>query len=416
MRQVRPSRGWWGIVALAGLWACETARNPGGVQRDVIPPLITLTSSADTQQIASGLQFTVAASDNLGLKDIQLTYTGGYLAQTDTVFNTTVTTFNVGKSITFPANSGAGGLITITGTATDGAGNSSSSTITIFLSNVQALTVTLLQPVPPAVAASGKNIPVQVQARQLGGIATVGFIITPRNAVVDPTTPPSDSLVFTPPATGMVLVKFDSANVSAGNLTTVDSTFALGLPLADSALPKSIVVRGYACDLATARNCAYSQTSTVITGAPRRLSAAGVRAASGGGVDTVVVVAGITRPLPLGGHIADAIYNTTRRELYLTNDALGRVEVFDVATKTFDPTAILTAGPVPWGIALWPADTLGRCDANRIVVADADAEQHDAVRRTGHPSDGEAHPDHEPRFAVRAPVLGARRSRLERLG
>src|SRR5256885_12277548 len=52
---------------------------------------------------------------------------------------------------------------------------------------------------------------------------------------------------------------------SAGNLTTVDSTFALGLPLADSALPKNIVVRGYACDLATARNCAYSQTSTVIT-------------------------------------------------------------------------------------------------------------------------------------------------------
>src|SRR5256886_406651 len=466
MRQVRVVRGWWGMVALAGLWACETARNPGGVQRDLIPPVITLTANADTEPIASGLQFSVDASDNLGLKDVQLTYTGGYLAQTDTVFNSAVTSFNVGKSITFPANSGAGGLITIIGRATDGAGNFSEDTITVFLSNVQALTVTLLQPVPPAVAASGKNIPVQVEARQLGGIATVGFILTPRNAAADPTTPPSDSLVFTPPArqppdtiytdtltvqagftsftvtafavdaggrralsppvtvtvqtpgndvtppavshtissrvevndnitvhatdpsgiswigfrvetpatppaTGMVLVKFDSANVSAGNLTTVDSTFALGLPLADSALPKSIVVRGYACDLATARNCAYSQTSTVITGAPRRLSAADVRAASGGGVDTVVVVAGITRPLPLGGHIADAIYNTTRRELYLTNDALGRVEVFDVATKTFDPTAILTAGPVPWGIALWPADPLGRSDANRIVVADA---------------------------------------------
>src|SRR5256886_12687314 len=89
----------------------------------------------------------------------------------------------------------------------------------------------------------------------------------------------------TAPATGLVLVKFDSANVSAGNLTTVDSTFALGLPLADSALPKSIVVRGYACDLATARNCAYSQTSTVITGAPRRLRAAAAAAAArrGGG-------------------------------------------------------------------------------------------------------------------------------------
>src|SRR5437660_3417828 len=465
MRQVRRSRGWWGIVALAGLWACETARNPSGSTFDLIPPVITLTASADTQPIASGLQFTVTASDNLSLKDIQLTYSGGYIAQTDTVFTQTTTTFNQAKSITFPANSGAGGLIKIVGRASDGAGNFATDSITIFLSNVQALTVTLLQPVPPAIASSGKNIPVQVEARQLGGIATLGFIITPRNAVVDPTTPPTDSLVFTPPArqppdtiytdtlavqngftsftvtafavdaggrralsppvtvtvqtpgndltppavshsissrvevndnvtvhatdpsgiswigfrvdtpatspaTGLVLVKFDSVNVSAGNLTTVDSTFALGLPLADSALPKSIVVRGYACDLATARNCAFSQTSTVITGAPRRLSAAGVRAASGGGVDTVVVVAGITRPLPLGGHIADAIYNTNRRELYLTNDALGRVEVFDVGTKTFF-APILSAGPVPWGIALWPVDTLGHYDNNRIVVADA---------------------------------------------
>src|SRR6266480_765533 len=466
MRQVRVVRGWWGMVALAGLWACETARNPGGVQHDLIPPIITLTANADTEPIASGLQFTVDASDNLGLKDVQLTYTGGYLAQTDTVFNTTVTTFNVGESITFPANSGAGGLITIIGRATDGAGNFASDTITVFLSNVQALTVTLLQPVPPAVASSGKNIPVQVEARQLGGIATLGFIITPRNAVVDPTTPPTDSLVFTPPArqppdtiysdtltvqngftsftvtafavdaggrralsppvtvtvqtpgndltppavshsissrvevndnvtvhatdpsgiswigfrvdtpatppaTGLVLVKFDSVNVSAGNLTTVDSTFALGLPLADSALPKSIVVRGYACDLATARNCAFSQTSTVITGAAARPRAMSVSAASGTGVDTVVVVAGVTRPLPLGGHIADAIYNVNRRELYLTNDALGRVEVFDVASKTFSPTGIVTAGPVPWGIALFPVDTLGHYDANRVVVADA---------------------------------------------
>src|SRR5947208_3124217 len=466
MRQVRVVRGWWGMVALAGLWACETARNPGGVQHDLIPPIITLTANADTEPIASGLQFTVDASDNLGLKDVQLTYTGGYLAQTDTVFNTTVTTFNVGESITFPANSGAGGLITIIGRATDGAGNFASDTITVFLSNVQALTVTLLQPVPPAVASSGKNIPVQVEARQLGGIATLGFIITPRNAVVDPTTPPTDSVLFTPPArqppdttytdtltvqagftsftvtafavdaggrrslsppvtvtvqtpgndltppavshtissrvevndnitvhatdpsgiswigyrvdtpatppaTGLVLVKFDSVNVSAGNLTTVDSTFALGLPLADSALPKSIVVRGYACDLATARNCAFSQTSTVITGAAARPRAMGVSAASGNGVDTVVVVAGVTRPLPLGGHIADAIYNVNRRELYLTNDALGRVEVFDVAAKTFSPTGIVTAGPVPWGIALFPVDTLGHYDANRIVVADA---------------------------------------------
>jgi len=465
MQQVRTARGWCAVAALAAaVAACETARNPGGVKLDAIPPNIAL-SAADTQQIANGLQFTVDASDNLGLKEVLLTYSDPTIGQTDTIFNTTVTSFNKSIKISFPANSGSGGNITITGRATDGAGNFTQATTVVVLKNVQALTVELLAPTAPAVASTGKNIQVQVHAQQLGGLQALGFIIVPRSAVVDPTTPPSDSVVFTPPArqppdttytdtltvqagftsftvtafavdaagrrvlsnpvtvqvqtpgndvtapavshtissrvevndnitvhatdpsgiywigfrvdtaatppaTGLVLVKFDSADVSAGNLTTVDQTFALQLPLVDNQLPKSVVVRGYACDLATARNCAYSQTSTVITGsAPRR---APLRAAAAGaGQDTVTVVAGTTHALPFGGHIADAIYNSNRRELYLTNDVLGRVEVYDLATNTFDPNGIITAGPVPWGIALWPVDTTGTYDVNRVVVADA---------------------------------------------
>ena len=471
MQQRRGVRGWCVLVAVAGaVGACETARNPGGVLRDVNPPTIVLTPAADTQQIAAGLSFTVNATDNLGLKDIRLTYAGGYIAQTDTIFNTAVTSYNQGTRITFPAGSGAGGLITIIGRATDGAGNFSEDTIVVFLSNVQALSVTLVAPTAPALASTGKNIPVEVHAQQLGGIATIGFIIVPRAAVVDPTVPPSDSLVFTPPArqppdtfytdtltvqagfttftvtgfavdaggrrafsntvtvtvqtpgndvtppavshtissrvevndniavhatdpsgikvmgfrvdtalaavppfTGVTPLKFVlDSTMAAGNLTTVDKVFALALPLADSGLPKSVVIRGYACDLAVARNCAYSQTSTVIAGSPPRgVAALALAIGASGGVDTVVVVAGTTHSLPFGGHIADAIYNSNRRELYLTNDALGRVEVYNLATNTFDPTGIITAGPVPWGIALWPVDTLGTYDPNRVVVADA---------------------------------------------
>ena len=469
MQQMRPVRAWCAIVAFAAVvGACETARNPGGIQRDVNPPSIVLSAAADTQAIASGLSFSVNATDNLGLKDIRITYSGGYLAQTDTIFNTTVTSYTQGTRVTFPAGSGAGGFITIIGRATDGAGNFAEDTIVVFLSNVQALSVTLVAPTAPAVASTGKNIPIEVHAQQLGGIERIGFIVVPRNAVTDPTTPPTDSLVFTPPQrqppdtfysdtltvqpgftsftvtgfavdaggrrafsntvtvtvqtpgndltpptvshsissrvevndnvavhatdpsgikvmgfrvdtalaalppfTGVVPLKFVlDSSMAATNLTTVDRVFALALPLADSGLPKSVVIRGYACDLATARNCAYSQTSTVITGsAPRR---APLRAgAASGGVDTVVVVAGTTHSLPFGGHIADAIYNSNRRELYLTNDALGRVEVYNLATNTFDPNGIITAGPVPWGIALWPVDTLGTYDPNRVVVADA---------------------------------------------
>src|SRR5213594_1050964 len=467
MQQRRGVRGWCVLVALAGaVGACETARNPGGVQLDRIAPTIAL-SAADTQQIANGLQFSVDASDNLGLKEILVTFSDPTIAQTDTIFNTTVTSFNQGTKITFPANSGSGGSITITGRATDGAGNFTQATTVVFLSNVQALTVDLLAPTAPAVASTGKNILVQVHAQQLGGIATIGFIVVPRAAVVDPTVPPTDSLVFTPPArqppdtfyadtltvqpgfttftvtgfavdaagrpkltnpvtvtvqtpgndvtpptvshsissrvevndnvtvhatdpSGIKVMGFrvDTAlaavppftvtplkfvldsTMAAGNLTTVDKVFALALPLSDSGLPKSVVIRGYACDLAVARNCAYSQTSTVIAGSAPR-PAAPMAIGASGGVDTVIVVAGTTHSLPFGGHIADAIYNSNRRELYLTNDVLGRVEVYNLATNSFDPNGIITAGPVPWGIALWPVDTLGTYDPNRVVVADA---------------------------------------------
>ncbi|HEV2749173.1 MAG TPA: hypothetical protein VGV12_01470 [Gemmatimonadales bacterium] len=465
MPRLRVVRAWWGTLALiAGLWGCETARNPGGVQRDVIPPTITLSATADTQQIASGLAFTVNATDNLSLKDIQLTYSGGYIAQTDTVFTSATPSVTIGEHISFPASSGAGGLIKVVGRATDGGGNFAIDSIFIFLSNVQALKVNLLAPAVGALASTGKNLTVAVQAQQLGGIQRVGFIIVPRSAVTDPTTPPTDSLVFvntfppdttytdtltvaattgtftvtgfavdaggrrglsntitvtvqsaandvTPPVvshtiaarvqvsdsitvhatdpSGISLIGFQvdtsltltgpalslvTLDVSAANLTDVTRAFSLGLAALINQFPKSVIVRGYACDLATpTHNCGYSTTSTVITAPPRRSGPA--RAANpSGGTDTVIVVAGFTRPLPLGGSIADAIYDSTRRELYLTNPALSRVEVFQVANSTFVASGIPSAGAQPWGIALWPKDTLGHY-ADTIVVANSGGTQ-----------------------------------------
>src|SRR5438552_821067 len=123
MLQGRGVRALWGTgVLLTAVWACETARNPGGIQRDLTPPTISLTKAApDTQDISAGLTFSVSATDNLGLKDIRLTYTGGYLALTDTVFFSTLTAATIPVHITFPSGSGAGGLIRIVGRATDGA-------------------------------------------------------------------------------------------------------------------------------------------------------------------------------------------------------------------------------------------------------------------------------------------------------
>jgi hypothetical protein len=462
MRIVTRGTVLWGISALALLiWACETSRN-FGPQRDVISPAILLTNSAgDTQDIAGGLRFSVGAVDNLALKSVRLTFSGGLIGQLDTVFTQLqLKEYAVNHTLNFSPNSGAGGGIQIIGRATDGAGNFAEDTINIFLSNVQALRVRLVLPSPGALASTGKGIPVDVIAVQQSGITKIGFLVSPAGSVTNPTTPPNDSIVFTPPFadsveyvdtlvvipssgtfnvvgfaedsagrrgftsvvtvqiqsvatdntvpevahrigervevddtvhvrvqdpsavawigfrvdTNNVLMKFDTVNVAAGNLTDVTRHFTLGLQ-ALSPLPRTIVVRGYGCDAAVSRNCSYTNSTTLIPSPPLRTKGMAISTyeppmAPQALIDTVIVVSGITRPLPFGGKIADAIFNGNDSSLYLTNPVLGRVEIFQVANTAFVAAGIPTAGPQPWGIALWPRDTLGGYK-DTIIVANS---------------------------------------------
>ncbi len=467
MRLVRRSNAILSIGALAlAVYACETARRISG-NPDTQSPTVTLTSTAgDTQDIAGGLRFNVQASDNLGLKTIDLVFSGGLNGVLDTVFHSAVTAYNVSHTLTFGVNSGNGGNITIIARATDGRGNFAADTITIFLSNVQALQVTLISPTAGAVASQNRSIPGEVRAIQNSGIAKVGFLVNPPGAVANPTTPPNDSLVFigslqdtvdyvdtltvlaatgtfdivgfaedsagrrlfttvitvtvqsaandvTVPqvshkigprvevddtiivratdasaiawigfrvdtgAAPAVLLKFDTVFVGAGNLTDVTrrASLNLGSVLPPGVLPHSIVVRGYACDGAAARNCSYTNNTTLLPSAPvsgARTSKANSRPSMSptGLIDTVIVVNGVTVPLTGSGSIVDAIYNANRRELYLTNPALNRVDVFQVANTSFVAGGIPTAGGQPWGIAMWPRDTLGGYK-DTIIVADA---------------------------------------------
>ena len=455
MRHARRGTILWGLVVSAlAFWGCETGRNTG-IQTDNTSPSITLTNTAgDTQDISGGLRFNVSAVDNLSLKSIRLTFSGGYIALTDTIFRSQTKTYTVGRTITFPGNSGAGGNIMIVGRATDGANNFAEDTIFIFLSNVQALRVTLISPQPGALASQGGGIPVDIQAVQNTGIAKIGFLVAPRASVSDPTTPPVDSIVYTAPLadsvefvdtlivlpnsgtfnivgfaedsagrrgfsnvvtvtiqsaandvtkptvahriaprvevddtvtvratdaspiswigfrvdTNGVLLRFDTVNVAAGNLTDITRRFSLGLQ-GLTPLPRTIVVKGYACDGAAARNCDYTNSTTLLPTPPVQFLGGPARSAQGL-IDTVIVVAGVTVPLPFGGRIADAIFNANDSSLYLTNPDLSRVEIFQVANTSFVAAGIPTAGPQPWGIALWPRDTLGNY-GDSIVVANS---------------------------------------------
>jgi hypothetical protein len=358
--RARSARVVWagGTVLAAAVLACETTRNPGGIQRDLTPPIITLVNTgADTQPIAGGLQFAINASDNLGLKTVEVFFSGGHIGTADTTFTSQVTDFTLQQTVNFSAGSGAGGIVRIVGRATDGAANSAADTIYIFLSNVSALRVYLLGPGAGAVASFGRGIPVDVSAAQNEGIRKIGFLVSSTvsaTPVVNPTVPPNDSILFSVPysdsvryvdtlvvnqstgtfnvvafaedssgrrgtssvvtitilspvndtaapqvdhtiasrvevddsvrvhatdpsgiswlglkvqrASNGALLRFDSVNVAAGNLTDVTRNFSLNLGslIPQDSTPFAIIVTGYACDLALARNCAESQNSTVI--------------------------------------------------------------------------------------------------------------------------------------------------------
>jgi hypothetical protein len=71
-------------------------------------------------------------------------------------------------------------------------------------------------------------------------------------------------------------------------------------------------------------------------------------------VDTATVVAGSTRPLPVGGLVADALYHQASDKLYLSNITRNQLEVFYLGDSTFKPP--VRVGSRPWGIAAWPRD------------------------------------------------------------
>jgi len=163
---------------------------------------------------------------------------------------------------------------------------------------------------------------VAVSATDAGGLKYVGFVAT---------------LLATPTDT----VGADST-LESGTYTDVTRNLSLAL---DPAIrfPSQVVVRGFGVD--QSGNRAVSTT-----------------------VDTLTVVAGKTYDLPAGSEIADAIYNQRRRELYLSNYALDRIEVFSLASNSF--VASIPVGSRPWGLALWPRASADRSDPTAIQYDD----------------------------------------------
>jgi len=140
----------------------------------------------------------------------------------------------------------------------------------------------------------------------------------------------------------------DSATfLSNGQLTFQPHTFAMRLPY--SAFPTTAYIQVFARNSNGVR--AYAKLSS---GADR--------------IDTVVVVAGVTRPLPVGGQVADALYHQGRDRLYLTNLTRNQVEVFSLTDSSFKAPVIV--GSRPWGLTSWPRDRNGT-QGDTLLIANS---------------------------------------------
>jgi len=167
---------------------------------------------------------------------------------------------------------------------------------------------------------------VHVEADDPSGIAQLGYEV--RSAVGGPI---DDSATY----------------VSSGQLTFEPHTFSMNLPY--TTFPTTAYIQVFARNTNGVR--AYAKL-----------------ASGGDRIDTVTVVAGVTRALPAGGFVADAMYHPGKDRLYITNITQNRVEVFDLATLAFQSGIIV--GSRPWGIAGWPRDNTGAV-GDTVLVANS---------------------------------------------
>jgi len=167
---------------------------------------------------------------------------------------------------------------------------------------------------------------VHVEADDPSGISQLGYEVrsTPGGAI-------DDSSTF----------------VSNGQLTFQPHTFSMKLPY--TAFPTTAYIQVFARNSNGVR--AYAKLAS---GVDR--------------IDTVTVVAGVTRFLPFGGQVADAMYHPGKDRLYLTNIARNEVEVFNLADSSFKAPVIV--GSRPWGLAGWPRDRTGVM-GDTILVANS---------------------------------------------
>jgi hypothetical protein len=363
----------------------------------------------------SSIAFTATAVDNLGIKSIRIVVSGGIAGVIDTTFTVNQTRITVPYALNIPTTVQPGTAIILIGTSTDGARNvSAPDTLTLTVGGVAPPTVRIVSPTAADAAVVGRQVLItitgssELKIRSLGYIATgavtgVDSVVYGNPLLVDRTA--IDTLTIPAGATPGPLTlqpflidslgrqRFLGSPVTlqvipaagAGTRPVVDFGLNDRIEVTDTIFvtandPAGISMLGYDVRLLdgtvvgqdsllssgqitslrntfTMRLNVTTFPSRVLVRAWARNSAGTSDTARAGGVirvDTVTVVAGSTRPLPVGGLVADGLYHQASDKLYLSNITRNQLEVFYLGDSTFK--APVRVGSRPWGVAAWPRD------------------------------------------------------------
>ncbi len=416
------------IVIAAAACTDAAGTGPGGNQSDKTPPTVHLSKGGTVPDTV--ISFQVEVKDNLGIKTIRVNVSGALSMSYDTTFTSANTDATIPFTISVPRSIPKGTPITVTAFALDGALNKSPvDTLALTVGNVPAAEVRINSPATGTVAVLGKSIVLSASARSAVKVRSIGFRTTGSFVTADsavfasplpdsvsildtlaiPTNAPTGTLSVIPfvidslgqrtigPATTLnvvsptavnstPVVSFSHSNrvevndtihieatdqtgitalgyevrrvpggtidakdslASNGNITSQIRTFDMRLPY--TTFPTTVYIQAFA------RNSNGVRAYAKLPGGAER-------------IDTVLVVAGSTKPLPSGGRVADALYHARTDRLYFTNIERNQLEVFSLTDSAFKSPILV--GSRPWGIAAWPRDHNGTM-ADTLLVANS---------------------------------------------
>jgi hypothetical protein len=301
---------------------------------NLTPAAVVITAPATGSAAIIGKSTVVAVTGKSQLKVQWLGYqtTGAFTASDSIPFSSPLADSTATQLTMAVPASAAAGSVTLTPFIRDSLGNRGVGTpITL---KVQAPTGVKADPIVNF--GSDKRVEVN-DTLSVTAIDTTGSGITDIGYEISST------------AGGPVVVQGDST--SDGSSTSLPRRFNLKIPATlVPPFPTTLYIKAFA----TTKNGARGYAK-LASGVDR--------------VDTLTVVAGVTRQIPNGGTVADAIYHPRYDRLYLTNIDRNELEVFSLGDSSFH--APIAVGSRPWGIAAWPRNPATGDYGDTLLVANS---------------------------------------------